>query len=174
MGSGKGSVAKHVELEHKGAVHKFSTMLRDVLSRMYLEKSRDNISRLSFMLRKTFGEEIFANTIYHDIQKDQHEIVVIDGIRRMVDITYLRQLENFKLVYVEADLETRYKRVIERGENENDSQKTLDEFKKDQEIESEIQIRDLKNYADYIIDNSGTYRELYEKIEDIIKENISK
>lgn len=172
MGSGKGVIAKHVVLEHKGSMHKFSTMLRDVLERMYIEESRENISKLSKMLRQNFGEEVFANTMYHDTQNDEHEIVVIDGIRRMADLTYLKQLENFKLVYVDADLETRYKRVVDRGENENDAQKTLEEFKRDQEIESETQIRDLKNYADYVIENNGAFQELYGRINEIIKENI--
>jgi len=174
MGSGKGVIAKHVVLEHKGNMHKFSTMLRDVLNRMYIEESRENIAKLSLMLRQSFGEETFANTMYHDTQRDEHDIVVIDGIRRMADIAYLMQLEHFKFIYVDADLESRYKRVVERGENENDAKKTLEEFKRDQELESETQIRDLKNYADYVIVNDGTYQDLYKKVDEIIAENISK
>lgn len=174
MGSGKGVIAKHVALEYSGGTHKFSTMLRDLLKRMYIEESRENIAKLSKMLRQNFGEEVFANTMYHETQNDKHEIVVIDGIRRIADITYLKQLENFKLIYVDADLETRYQRVVDRGENENDAQKTMEEFKRDQEIESEIQIRDLKNYADYVVANNGTFQDLYKQVTDIIKENIPK
>jgi uridine kinase len=174
MGSGKGVIAKYVVLEHKGNMHRFSTMLRDVLQRMYIEESRDNIAKLSLMLRQNFGEEVFANTMYHDTQNDQHDIVVIDGIRRMADITYLKQLPNFKFIYVDADLETRYKRVVGREENENDAKKTLDEFKRDQELESETQIRDLKNYADYVIENGGAFQDLYKRIDEIINENIAK
>ena len=108
--------------------------------------------------------------MYHDVEKDEHDIVVIDGVRRMADIVYLKDLPYFKLIYIDADLEARYKRVVDRDENDNDSEKTLDDFKKDQELESEAQISDLRNYAEHIVDNNGTYRDLYGQIDEIIKQ----
>lgn len=172
MGSGKGTIAKHVMLEHKGNVHKFSTMLRDVLDRLYLEQSRDNLQALSTMLRKNFGEDIMAKGMYHDAENDESELVVVDGVRRMSDITYLKELPHFKLVYIEADMQNRFERIVKRAENPGDAEKTFEDFKKAHDDESEIQIRDLKNYANYIINNDGTFPELYDKVNEIIKENI--
>ena len=48
---------------------------------------------------------------------------------------------------------------------------TFEEFQKEHELETELQIRDLKNYANYVVDNNGTYTDLYEQIDKIIKEN---
>jgi dephospho-CoA kinase len=174
MGSGKGTIAKHVTEEHGGSAHRFSTILRDILDRISLEQSRDNIRTLSTTLRKNFGEDIMAKSMYHDVQNDEHDIVLIDGIRRMADITYLRELPTFKLIYVEADIKNRYERIVKRRENVDDSEKTFEEFEKDNKDEPEIQIRDLKNYANYIVDNNGTYQDLYKQIENIVSENISK
>lgn len=172
MGSGKGTIAKHLQQEKKGSVHRFSTILRDVLDRVYLEQSRDNMQMLSTIMRKNFGEDLLAKAIYHDTYKDGNDIVVVDGVRRMDDILFLRDLMNFKLVYVDADIQNRYERISKRGENSDDGKKTFEEFKKAQQDESESQIRDLRNYADYVVDNNGTFPELYEQVEKIIKENL--
>jgi dephospho-CoA kinase len=172
MGSGKGTVAKHVMLEHNGSVHKFSTILRDVLDRLYLEQSRDNMQALSTILRKTYGEDIMAKGMYHDAENDQRELVVVDGVRRMSDITFLKELPHFKLIYIEADMENRYERIVKRGENPDDAKKTFEEFQKAHENESEIQIRDLKNYANYVVNNDGVYADLYKQIDELINENL--
>lgn len=173
MGSGKGTIAKHVNLEHKGSVHKFSTILRDVLDRLYLEQSRDNMQALSTIIRKTYGEDILAKGMYHDAQNDEHELVIVDGVRRMSDITFLKELPHFKLIYVDADIQNRYERIVKRGENPDDAKKTFAEFQKAHEDESEIQIRDLKNYANYIVNNDGVYADLYKQVDEIIKEKLA-
>jgi len=172
MGSGKGTIAEYVSLEHRGSAHRFSTVLRDVLDRIYLDQSRENLNKLSTILRKNFGEDLLSKSMYHDTYKDEHEIVVVDGVRRMTDIEYLSQVPYFKLIYVDSDIQTRYERVTKRSENPNDSKKTFEEFKQDNEDESELQIRDLKSYANYVIDNNGTFIELYKQIDDIIKNNL--
>ena len=172
MGSGKGTIAKHVMVEHRGNVHKFSTILRDVLDRLYLEQSRDNMQALSTILRKTYGEDIMAKGMYHDAENDEHDLVVVDGVRRMSDITFLKELPHFKLVYVEADMQNRYERIAKRGENPDDAKKTFAEFQKAHEDESEMQIKDLKNYANKVVSNDGTFADLFKQIDEIIKENI--
>lgn len=172
MGSGKGTVAKHVVAEYGASTRRFSTILRDLLDRVYVEQTRENIANISTALRKTFGEDLLAKAMYHDTQNDASEIVVVDGVRRLADIAYLRELPQFKLIYVEADMRIRYERIIKRGENADDLTKTFEEFQKDHELETELQIRDLKNYANYVMDNDGTYIDLYKQLDEIIKENL--
>jgi len=172
MGSGKGTIAKHATTEHQASTRRFSTILRDLLDRVYVEQTRENISTISTILRKNFGEDILAKAMYHDTQNDEHDVVVVDGVRRLADISYLRELPHFKLIYVDADMEVRYERIVKRGENTDDTTKTFEQFKKDHELETELQIRDLKNYASYVINNDGTFADLYKQIDEIIKENI--
>jgi dephospho-CoA kinase len=172
MGSGKGTISKHITKEHNGGAHRFSTMLRDVLDRMHLEQSRDNIQKLSTMLRKNYGEDVMAKSMYYEVKGDDHNVVIVDGVRRMADIDYLRELPEFKLVYVDVDIKNRYERIMTRGENSDDAKKTFEEFEKSNEDESELQIRDLKNYANYVIDNNGNFSELYAQVEDIIEKNM--
>lgn len=170
MGSGKGVVVKHAVQNYDAGAHKFSQIFRDILDRIYIDQSRKNISTLSLILRKNFGEDVLAKSMYRDVQNDVHDIVVIDGVRRVEDIVFLRELSQFKLVYVDADIETRYQRLVARGENVGDATKTFKEFKRDHEADSDARIVDMKNYADYVIENNETYQKLYAQLDEVIKE----
>ena len=75
------------------------------------------------------------------------------------------------MVYLETDLEKRFERIKERGENSDDNDKTFEEFKKDHEREAEQEIKKLKIQADFIIDNNGSFEDLYEQINKIILKN---
>lgn len=169
MACGKGTVAKHIVEKYKAGSYRFSTMLRDVLKRLYIEESRESMQELSTMVRKKFGEDLFAKVMSEDVKKDDNEVIVIDGIRRMADIEYLKKIPEFRLVYIEADITKCYERIINRRENADDSEKTFEEFEKEHQQEAEIQIKDLKNYADYTIDNNENYNHLYEQIDKIIE-----
>ncbi len=168
LAGGKGTVAKYIEEKYGGSSYRFSTMLRDILQRIYLPDSRENMQKLSTILRQNFGEDTLAKVIAEDVKSDNHNIIAIDGVRRPVDIKYLKEIPGFKLVYIATDIKNRYKRIVKRGENPDDATKTLEQFKKDQEGEADAQIRNMKDHADFVIDNNGTFEELYKQIDEII------
>jgi dephospho-CoA kinase len=170
IASGKGTAAKYIKEKYQGSTHRFSTMLRDVLDRLYIEQTRESTSTLSTILRQNFGEDIMAKVIFHDVSGDEAGIVAIDGVRRQADIKYLKELSEFKLVYIDTSMENRYERIQKRGENEDDNQKTFEEFKKDHERETELQIKDLKKVADFVVDNNGTLENLHSQIDKIISD----
>ena len=172
MGSGKGTIAQYIIEKKDGSTHRFSTMLRDVLDRLFIEQSRDNLQVLSTFLRKTYGEDILAKVMFHEVANDNHQVVVIDGIRRMSDIAFLLKLPEFKLVYVEVPMETRFARISDRAENADDKTKSYDEFIKANQNEAEIQIRDLKDKAAIVLENSGSIDDLQRRIDEIIQSNI--
>ena len=169
IASGKGTVAKYICEKYEGSSHRFSTMLRDVAKRMYLEENRENIQKISTIFRKNFSDDLLSKVIFNDVKNDNREYVAVDGVRRAPDIEYLKKLSGFKLIYIEAAMEKRYERITKRGENSDDSKKTFEEFKKDHERETELRIKDLKNIADFVVDNNGTFEELYSQIDKIIE-----
>jgi len=172
MASGKGTVAEYISEKYDASIYRFSTMLRDVMNRLYIEQTRENISRMSTILRQNFGENLFAKVIAEDVKKDSKDFVIIDGIRRPDDISYFREISEFKFIYVEADMKKCYERIIQRNENTDDRNKTFDEFEKERQLEPELQIKDLKQYADFVLDNNGTFKDLYKKIDNILTEKI--
>jgi dephospho-CoA kinase len=166
---GKG-VIKNFLIEHyKASDYRFSTILRDVLIRLRIEQSRENIQKMSTLLRQTFGEDILAKVMAEDARKDNHNFIVIDGIRRLADIKYLRDVEGFFLISVEASEKIRHQRVIERNENPGDDKKSFSDFLKDQGEESESQIPATMEKADFVIDNNGSWDELWDQIHELVK-----
>lgn len=168
MACGKGAVAKYGQKKYSASTHRFSAMLRDVLNRLYIEKSRESLSLLSNVLRKNFGEDTFAKVMLEDIKKDPNKLIIVDGIRRLKDIEYLRKLPNFKLVRVAADPKIRYERLVKRNENKGDNKKTFKQFLTDQKREADAQIPKVMKKADLEIDNNGTWKELKSQADKIL------
>lgn len=173
IASGKGTTAQYIIDKYNGSSHRFSTMLRDVARRMYLEENRENLQKLSTIFRQNFHDDLLSMVIAKDVENDKHEIIAIDGVRRLADISYLKKIDGFKLVYIEADIKKRFDRITKRGENTDDTKKTFEEFEKDHQREAELQIKELKNHADYVIDNNGNFDDLYRKIDKIIEKHAS-
>ncbi|HBI16685.1 MAG TPA: hypothetical protein DDY52_00795 [Candidatus Moranbacteria bacterium] len=169
IASGKGTVVDYLAQNHNASTHRFSTIIRDVLDRLYIEHSRDSLQQTSSMLRNTYGENIFAKVMARDTQSDDNNIIVIDGIRRVADIEFLKENPDFKLVFIDVSLEKRYERIIQRGENADDKNKTFEEFKLDAQREAELTIGELRNKANVILDNNGKREDLERQIEELLK-----
>ena len=170
MASGKGTIVEYIFKKYSGKTFRFSTILRDILKRLYLEEVRENLQKMSTILRENFSQDILSLATFQEIKNSEEKIITVDGIRRQTDMKFLKDFPGFKLVYIEADVKKRYGRISIRGENPDDNNKTFEQFKKELEQESEIQIRDLRKIADYIIDNNGSKEELYAQIDKIIKQ----
>lgn len=169
MGSGKWAIAQYLIDKHHAKKFKFSSVFRDILDRLHITQTRENISYLSTALRSVFGDDILSQTIIGDIGKSTDSLIVLDGVRRAEDIRFLKHLEGFKFIFIDADINTRYTRIVSRGENTSDTTKTLTDFLKESELESETRIRGLRDIADHIIENNETIDKLYQKIEHIIQ-----
>lgn len=168
LSSGKGAAAKYVEDKYAASTYRFSTMLRDLTGRMYLEQSRDNLIKMSEAIRTTFGEDIMAKVIAQDVTRDKNQIIIVEGIRRMADIAYLSDLPNFILVEIFADPKIRYERLLKRGENSDDATKTYEQFLADHKRSTEITIPEVAEHATEHINNNGTCADLREQIDNII------
>lgn len=169
MASGKDTVKKYLVEKYNASPYKFSFLVRDVLKILYLPDSRENMSKLSLVLRENFGEDIFSKVTYEAIKNDSNTYIAIDGIRRQEDMKYLRDFPEFKFIYIESDIRKRYERIIKREENPGDQQKTFEEFEKEHQLNTEASIAGLKNCADFVVENDGTPEDLYNKIDEIIK-----
>lgn len=169
IASGKGTTAQYLIERYGASTHRFSTSLRDIAKRMYLDESRENLQKISTIMRENFSDDILSMVIYRDVANDNTQVVAIDGVRRMADIEFLKKLLEFKLVYIDADMENRYNRIVKRGENVDDNAKTFEEFENDHKREAELQIKDLKNQADFVVDNNGSLEQLYAQIDNIIQ-----
>lgn len=172
MGSGKEAVSTHLCEKYGASSRNFSQILKDILERLYLPIVRENFSPLSLALRQTFGEDILAKAMFQDAVNDKADIIVVQGIRRQEDMTFLKEFSNFKFLYIDADIKTRFERVKNRKEKENDALMTFEQFESSHQYETEKTIPPLRKDADYIIQNNGTYEQLYAQIDKVIVENL--
>lgn len=168
LATGKESTKQYLVEKYNAKDCRFSSILRDVLSRLTIPNSRENLQKVSTVLRANFGEDLLAKAIAEDASKLDADIVVIDGVRRFTDIEHLKDLPNFILVKIDADPKIRYERMKLRNENSGDDKKTFEEFLKDHESEADRQIPEVMKSAKYEIDNSGSFEELHKQIDDII------
>ena len=170
IASGKGTAAQYLKEKYGASTYRFSDMLGDMLDRLYLERSRDNFVKMSEITRATFGEDIMAKTMARDVEKDLNQIVIVEGVRRLADIEYLKKMAGFALVEIFADMKVRYERLKKRSEKADDQTKTFEEFKADHQRSTELSIIEVAEQAQKKIDNNGTLGELHQQLDGLISE----
>jgi dephospho-CoA kinase len=169
MASGKGTCAAYLKERYHAETFRFSSALFDVAHRMHLKDDRDTLQKISTWFRKEFGEDTLAKVMFEDAKSASADLVVIDGVRRLEDVKYLRALPEFVLVYLDAPMRVRYERMVLRGEKADDTTKTFEEFEKDHQRESELEIPKLREFSREILDNGGTKDELFARLDEIVK-----
>ena len=172
MGSGKEAISQYLVEKYHSSSHNFSQVLTDIAKRLYLPITRETQTAISGMIRTTFGQDIMAKVMANESKEDSTEIVVVQGIRRPQDMDQLRELPNFKLIYVEADIVVRYGRVKKRGEKENDATMTFEQFQHSHTYETELAIAGLKEYAAHVVKNDGTMEQLHKQVDEIIAQYV--
>ncbi len=169
MASGKDTVKEYLKKKYQAEEYRMSDILRYILNRLHIPIERENFTKLSLALRNSFGEDVLIKTVFADISGNEEGILVVDGVRRLAEFEYLQKVPGFKFIYLMAPLEVRYKRLKQRDEKDGDKLKTITEFKKDHQLETEQTILPLKEKADFVVSNDGTLDELYQKIDEIMK-----
>ncbi|MFC1621394.1 AAA family ATPase [Candidatus Omnitrophota bacterium] len=167
--SGKGEAAKYIE--SKGfTYHSLSDILREEARRLNIEPLRENLIKLGNELRGKNGASFLAEQTIKRLTQEQNHIV--DSIRNPAEIEALKRLDSFILVGVDAPVEMRFKRGLDR-KRPGDAQ-TIEDFieKEKKENKSDSQNQQLKKclyFADIVIINDSTLEEFHKKIDDTIK-----
>src|SRR3989338_8809942 len=173
IASGKGTACEYLKNKYNAGTTRFSSILRDIVGRLGIPESRNDLQKLSLALRQGFGDDVLAKAIALDVQKDKQPIIGVDGVRRLPDIKYLREIPGFYLVSIDADQKKRFERIVGRGENTDDTTKTFENFKKDEKGEAEKNIQEIQTQAQFHLDNNGTKEELYGQIDEMLKKLIT-
>ncbi|MBU2542419.1 AAA family ATPase [Patescibacteria group bacterium] len=169
IATGKTTVTDYLKSKHNAVSFRFSDMLRDILDRLYIEKSRINMQKISTAVRQNYGDDTMSRVIAEDVKNSNENFIIIEGIRRPSDVTYLKKLPEFKFIAINTDEKTRWERLTQRSENPDDQAKTWEQFQKDGLQEAEGKVKEISDQADYIIDNNGAFEELYRQVDEIIK-----
>ncbi len=170
IASGKDVCKKYLESKYEAKSFRFSSILRDVLNRLSVPTSRENIITLSTWARQTFGQDLLAKVIASDANNSPASLVVVDGVRRLPDLEYLNRIPGFILISIDADPKIRFDRARFRNENIGDSNKTFEDFLADHQKETELTIPEVMATAKHHLNNNGSVEDLYAQIDKIINE----
>jgi dCMP deaminase len=165
--SGKGIITEI--LKERGFVYSSTSdrVREEAIKRGIINYTTKDLQDIGNDLRERFGLGILVKLTLEKL-KDK-ENCVIDGIRNLGEIEELRKL-NAIIIGVDAPLEVRYRRLIER--NRDSDPKTWEDFlemdKRDKginELNSGQQVAKCIEASDLKIENNGTLEELKTKLE---------
>lgn len=177
--AGKETVGNQLmEIAHgdgfKANRQRFRDVLEETLDLWSIENNRPNLQKMAqIMVRDdAFGAHALANAIRCRLFKDDAQIVIADGVRWLADEKLLRSFPDKDnpnvrgvILYITADEITRYNRQKARR-REGESDMSFDEFKKQGQAKTEIDIPDIGSRADWKIENNGSPEELKEKVQE--------
>lgn len=166
--SGKDVVAGY--LETRGYKHvSTSEILREEVKKRDLEVNRDNLRSTANEIVEKFGGDYLAKKAL-DLSLGNHKLI-ISGLRRKGEIDYLKSNDDFILIFVDAPIEIRYRRMKKRA-REDEKIITLQELR-DREAEefsghNSQRLDYCKKEADFIVDNSKDLDHLQSQINKIV------
>ena len=166
-GSGKDTVADYLGEKHKAVLLRFADPLREALSLYINDFSREDLAWLSISLRKRFGNRVLSEAIRKRIEDVKEGIVVINGLRLMEDLEFMKGIPGATVVYVTLDSKSRWERMYNRGEKTDDAV-SYEDFLKMEKTETEEQIPLIGEKADIKVENIGAREELFAKIDKIL------
>jgi dephospho-CoA kinase len=168
-GAGKGTAVKYIQEKYGASTYRFSTVLSDMVKRIYQPMNRENLIKMSEALRHYFGEDILAYVVEKDVTGDAGEMVVIDGVRRFQDLAALEPLPYFKLIAITAPPEVRFQRLKARGERANEKDMTWEQFQAEEQAPTETTIPPVMQRAAVTIDNSGDVESLKAQLDSMLE-----
>lgn len=160
IAAGKTTIANY--LSGRGFIaSRYSMILADLLKEKGILPNRDTLQKLGAEVHRDKGQRWLGKRVVEKV--DDKQFVVIDGIRFLEDISYLREVFGpaYFHIHVEASVEIRSKRMANKG----DENLTLQETRKSI---TEHEILYLKEKSDLVVQNNSSKKKLYDKIDRII------
>ena len=166
--AGKGEVAAYL-VSRGYAYHSLSDVLREDLERAGLPPTRENLIARGNELRAGRGSGVLAEMILGRLVG--HDVV--DSIRNPAEVDVLRRLPGFTLLGVDAPIQVRFGRAVQRGRPGDGL--TLEEFQAKEARENSPdqtrqQLARTFALADRTITNAGDISELRGRVDAVLAE----
>jgi dephospho-CoA kinase len=174
IGSGKDTVIRYISNRLSIAAISIGDIAREIARNEGLPATRENLQKITEKRYEQFGRTYFIEETIRKIRHANIDRILITGIRAPTDVATLRKNfhEDFLLICVTANKKTRFQRLAKRAEPRDP--KTWKEFLDQDEAEEKIfTLTEACKLADYRIENNGTAEELFQKVEEIIEENLT-
>ncbi|OGD08731.1 hypothetical protein A2397_04190 [Candidatus Amesbacteria bacterium RIFOXYB1_FULL_44_23] len=167
LGAGKGTVAEY--LHDKSFIHlSVSGYLTDLIIADKKVVNRDTMLEKANQMRALFGNDYLIRQLYAQAINTGHDCV-IESIRNVGEVEYLKKQSNFILIAVDAPAEIRFARILERKSTKDEV--SFEKFLADEAREmndpdpTKTNLSACVKMADMILINDGSQEDLYKKID---------
>lgn len=170
IGSGKDAVVDILGKLLNAPEINISDIVRKEATANGISLERDPLTNWTEEMFMKHGSDYFVDKAIEEIKKVDSPIVVVSGIRspRNVEVMKNEFGDNFKLIAVNTDVQTRFERIKKRGSEKDHV--TYEEFLGDNaEQERIFQIGVAMKMADYQVDNNGDLENLEMQLKQLIE-----
>jgi dephospho-CoA kinase len=171
IGAGKGTIVEY--LKQKGFNHySVRAYITEEIVKRGLAVNRDNMVIAGNDLRAKNSPSYIVEQLYEKARKEGKNCI-IESVRTIGEVEGLKKKGKFFLFAVDAEPKTRYERIVKRG-SETDKI-TFDVFLENEKREmngtdpNKQNIGACMKMADHLFQNNGTIKELYNKVEEVLK-----
>lgn len=163
LGSGKGSVVDYL-VEQKGFKHlSVTSFMRTVAAERGIAPVRQTFHDIANEYRTKGPTKLIEATVEWGADQGISDGYVIEALHTLPEVQFVQSLGG-KVIAVDADIRTRYDRILQRGSDKDET--TFEEFSAHEEKEMKSDDANRNNLADSIefadarISNDGTLEEL--------------
>jgi len=171
-GGGKDTFANYL-VSNKGFVHiSLSDFIREETLRRGLELSRNNFHNVGNDMRVAFGADVLARRAL-DRMNGGKKNYTLTSIRNPREVRALQEAGDFVLVAIDAPVELRFNRIIERNRKNEREILSLEEFKRFEEDElssqlsSSQQIGECIKMAKFFVSNDSDFATFEKRIDEL-------
>ncbi len=147
--------------------HRFSDIINESLALWHLLETRENQQKFSQTMSDSFGNGTLARAVRARIVGGDAPIVVVDGIRRASEEEMVRGIPGSMILYVTAPVAARYGRP--RASRPGEREKTFEQFLREEEAPTEVEIPHIGSRADYRIENTGSREDLERSVRELFE-----
>ena len=167
--AGKGTAIDYLVKNHRFFYTSTSDEIRDEIRQNGQKITRENLQKTAGELRQKYGPDILAKRTWKKVVVSGRKKAVVDSIRAVEEIEFLKKQPGFYLIAVLADSKIRFQRIKARN-REGDPQ-TWEKFLAMEARDRHAEGRSIDaclQMADFKIKNNGAVEELQRQIESII------
>ncbi|KSW12649.1 dephospho-CoA kinase [Pyrodictium occultum] len=155
-GSGK-SLFSSVAREMGLPVYVMGDVVREEARRRGLEPTPSNLNMVARLLRKEEGPAAVALRVAGRLERGSSPVVVVDGVRSLVEVEVFQRLGRVITVAVHASPRTRFERLRRRGRPGDPG--SWEEFRERDMTELSFSLGSVIALADYMLVNEGPVEE---------------
>ncbi|MFH0868726.1 MAG: AAA family ATPase [archaeon] len=170
IGAGKDTVTDYLRDKYGFTVVSMGDIVREELKSTGMQENRENLQFIAKKRTDEFGNGYWARKCAAKIQQLGKEKTAVTGVRRPMDVSIPKKVFGniYKLIFVDADVELRFKRLKSR--KRVGDPKTLAEFKKQELAEWKLfDYEKTAKMADFTVKNEGALEELQKQVDEILK-----